>query len=133
MSGALDVLLGSGRSYVSLSTTVTAGDNLSGGNGSIGFINGTIGSLSTSAAGAGTIVNISDLYTSSVNDGAKIFISGFSSDPGQAFLGQATFHSVTLQGSAAFYSYSSGTAAWEWATPWNFANAGVYPGTVQHQ
>jgi len=51
-------------------------------------------------------------------------ISGFSADPGAAWLASATASTVTLKGSSATYSYASGTATWKWTLA-----AGIFTGT----
>jgi len=64
---------------------------------------------------------------------AYVRISGFASDPGRTYLYDVTANSVTkTQASATLYSYSAGTALWQWedttiASLFGFATSGTTP------
>jgi hypothetical protein len=133
MSGILLLLMALGVGYIPLSTTLTAGSNVVGGNGSIGYANGVIGTLSVTAIGPNTIRNITDNIVSGIVVACEIIIAA-ASNPGQAYIGNVVFNGNTFNGAAASYSYAGGLATWQWTTSvgWGFVNAGVYPGTVNY-
>jgi hypothetical protein len=65
---------------------------------------------------------------------SSLQISGFTSDPGAAWLVSAEAHGVTNQGSAATYSYSGGTASWSWAgSSFGFPGSGAVAVQVVHK
>jgi hypothetical protein len=128
-SGVLNMLLGQGHIF---QTSVTAGSNVVSGNGSIGYISGTIGSISSASIQGYTIQAVSDTYVmGSGTITTRISISGFSAEPAQGWFVSATFNGNTFTtATAASYTYSAGTATWDWAssTGFGFVNTDVYPG-----
>lgn len=134
-SGVTNMLLGAGG-YPILYTTLTAGSNVVSGNGEVGYISGTIGSMSaTGLVGGYTVTAVYDLVVSGSVTQEVVKINGFSSSPGGSWLGKVIFNSQTFVGSAATYSYSTGTATWTWGTAggFGFTNTDVYPGTVTYR
>ena len=135
-SGVTNMLLGAGAGKNGLSTTLTAGANVVSGNGKVGYISGTIGSMSaTGLVGGYTVTAVYDLLVSGPVTQEVVKISGFSSSPGGSWLGKVIFNSQTFVGSAATYSYSTGTATWTWGTAggWGFTSTDAYPGTITYQ
>lgn len=133
-SGITNMLLGAGG-YPILYTTLTAGSNEVSGNVEVGYISGTIGSMSaTGLVGGYTVTAVYDLVVGG-SVGEVVEISGFSSSPGGSWLGKVIFNSQTFVGSAATYTYSTGTATWTWGTAggFGFTNTEVYPGTVTYR
>jgi hypothetical protein len=64
----------------------------------------------------------------------KLVISGFTADPGQAWLTSAGPNGSTLLGSAASnYTYSAGTSTWVWTTGPYFAGSGTTTCTIIHK
>lgn len=49
-------------------------------------------------------------------------ISGFSTNPGQAWLSSVKCGTVTNTGSTATYEYGGGSARWGWSTPFGFGH-----------
>ncbi len=98
-----------------------------------GFGAGSFGSLSNaSLSGGDKIVALSDHQVASRYQGE--FSVSAASNPGAAWLISATAGSVTLNGSAATYSYSSGTASWVWplGSYFGFLGYGSVPVSVKH-
>jgi hypothetical protein len=54
-----------------------------------------------------------------------VAVGGFSSDPGQGWLGSATALGVTKTGASASYAYVSGTALWTWSSQFGFTGSGT--------
>jgi hypothetical protein len=93
---------------------------------------GGAGSYSpTGLTGGKTVVNLFDynvIGTSVCTTMSAIYthnstfrVSGFSIDPGQAWLTSATCNGIAKTGvSASSFSYSSGTATWTWSSDFNF-------------
>jgi pseudomonalisin/xanthomonalisin len=59
-------------------------------------------------------------------------VSGFTSDPGQAWLISAAADGTTRLGASAAYSYLSGTATWQWTTGPMFNGFGTTTCTIAH-
>jgi hypothetical protein len=84
--------------------------------------NSTLGSYSpNSLTGGKTVVALEDLDTggtsacSNVAKNSIVTVSGFSIDPGQAWITSVTCNGIVKTGvSASSFSYSSGTASWTW-------------------
>ena len=89
---------------------------------------GSTGSYSPTALTGGE--SVSDLYDISNSTCTSLFrsiiyISGFSSNPGQSWLTSVTCNGVEMTGgSTSSYSYNSGTAGWAWNTTsgWGFSS-----------
>ena len=80
-----------------------------------GYSSGTYGSYSpTGLTGGKTVTFLIDINCGTDPVGSELSISGFSANPGQAWLTSATCHGVTLLSSAATFSYSGGVATWAW-------------------
>jgi len=62
-------------------------------------------------------------------------VSGFTSDPGQAWLTSAKVNGVTRTGASAQYSYASGVAQWRWVPPATpvFGSSGNVSCTIIHK
>lgn len=76
------------------------------------YTNVGLGAANPSVLASGyTLTGLYDLDSST----AVVAISGFSADPGQAFLESVAINSVTRLGSAASYFYSGGVAQWSWS------------------
>ena len=88
------------------------------------------GSLSPEILSGGKTVTMFD----DASDAQSIVnVSGFSSDPGQGWLISASATGVTLNGSAATYGYSNGTASWHWfGSGFNFAASGPTTVSLTH-
>lgn len=122
--------------FYSSSLSVTAGSNVVSGNGDIGYISGSIGSISGAALPGGyTIIWAVDTESGGTVTSATVEVDGFSSDPGKGWLGTVTFNGATLYASAANETYGSGTATWTWSTSsgWGFVDSDTYPGVVTSQ
>ena len=71
-------------------------------------------------------------------DGSTFAVSGFTSDPGQAYFVSITANGNTHYASDATYSYSSGIATWVWnlsgstADMFGFVSGDTYPVTVNY-
>lgn len=89
----------------------------------------SIGSLSTvSLSGGKSVANFYDRHAGGYGyqfSYAEFSVSGFSSDPGVAWLTSATANGQTMNSGASSYSYSAGTATWRWTTPFGFLNGGT--------
>ena len=75
-------------------------------------------------------------YSIQAGEGYKstqLLISGFTADPGQAWLTSATAPGATLTGSAATYSYTGGVATWRWTTGPYFGGSGSFTCTIVHK
>ena len=114
---ALVFLLGFGRAAnaVTDSPTITIGIVTTGAGLTYAGFNitpslGNIGSISpTKLADGKTYESWIDLPF-----GSDVVISGFTSDPGKSWLTSAKCFSVTKTGASSAYSYSNGTATWNW-------------------
>lgn len=119
MSGIMMALLGSDGSSVTLNTTLTIGTAIVGGIAYRGFASGatSFGSLGSASTSDGyTVVSVYDYRDNSTPEYIAVCaISGFGTDPGQAYLYDVTANGTTKTGSTAAYTYSTGTAIWEWA------------------
>jgi hypothetical protein len=61
-------------------------------------------------------------------------VSGFSANPGAAWLNKISVGSSAKAGASASFSYASGTATWTWTgSPFGVVNGGSYPVTVVHR
>lgn len=126
MSGIMMALLGTtGGPTEILNTTLTIGTSVGGGIGYRGFNSSamagnsptTWGSLTSASTSDGyTVISVYDYRDTSTPEYiAVISISGFGADPGQSYLYSVTANSVTNLGvDATAYTYSTGTAIWEW-------------------
>jgi hypothetical protein len=78
------------------------------------------GSISPGSLTGGT--SICSWFDTPVND--SLWISGFTSNPGQSWLTSASCFSVTKTGASATFSYSasSGIAMWTWTSLFGFNN-----------
>lgn len=143
-AGVMTVMVGGGGGGPLITTSLTAGSNVSSGNGEIGFCSNSVdcgdsslGSLSVSAIPGGyTVIGIIDIVVSGSVAHAEVVVSGFSAEPAQNWLTSVIFNGQTYGGAnASSYSYSSGTATWQWgtATGWAFVSSDVYPGVVGYQ
>lgn len=112
--------------------------------GPTGFLN-TTGVAATDGAVVGWRADLGSMVTSVTSDGkilgvwadnsgAGTFVAaGFGSDPGQnGWATSFTIDSTTLLAAdAASYNYSSGTATWEWAGPFGFADATPFTAVIE--
>lgn len=62
-------------------------------------------------------------------------VSGFTADPGQAWLTSAKVGAITRTGATAQYTYGSGTAQWRWVPPATsiFSSSGNVTCTIIHK
>lgn len=137
MTGILNVLLGS--SGASTSTfNITAGIVASGAgysDGSAGTDNGIAsGSISSASLGGGKA--ICEIAAGITSDD-RIYVKGFSADPGQNWLVKAVINGATRAGaSVTTYTWDSahGTAKWKWTTnTFGLVNGNTYNGnTITH-
>lgn len=97
--------------------TITVGESV-GGNLCIYVYSGSIGSYSpTGLTGGKTVADLFDAWAGSTCGlgSGYLFVSGFSSNPGQSWLTSVTCNEVARTGAmASSYSYASGTAEWNW-------------------
>lgn len=111
--------------------TMTEGGISSGPINIIGFFHGTInyGSYTpTALTGGKTLIDFVD-----ADSNGTVEVSGFTSDPGAGWLLSATGRGVTKQASAAVYSYSAGTATWEWTNSvFGFQTSGTTSCIITH-
>lgn len=93
---------------------------------------GVAGSISpTTLSGGKTVASFYDTnYPTSQL--ASVNISGFNSDPGQYWLVSASAFGVTKTGATASYSYSNGTATWNWLSDFGFLYSGTVTVTIVH-
>lgn len=84
----------------------------------IGYGTGAFGSYSPAGlTGGNTVINaISDIVPINCNTPpfSTLVVSGFSSNPGSGWLSSITCNGVNNTGSSASFSYTNGTAAWNW-------------------
>lgn len=125
MSGILTAFLGGGA-LVALNTTLTIGTATAGAGLNVrGFSSRVLPAYSPTTFGSLGSATLSDGRTCvSVYDDRDtvtplyapvLSISGFASNPGQGYLYDVTSNGITKLGSnASAYTYSSGTATWEW-------------------
>jgi len=135
---------GGGSPTTVLSTTLTigtatagAGQNLRGFTSTViaGYIPTTFGSLASAAVTGGRTCTAcyDDRDTGIPEYSAVLKISGFASDPGRTYLYDVTANGVTkTETTATLYSYSAGTALWEWtntttAVLFGFLTSGTTP------
>lgn len=134
-TGTIAILLGSGGTGpYTLSSSLTAGGSGSG-TGTVGYISGSIGSLSPDTLSGGlTVTEIGDFYSSSTLTEAVVTVSGFSTEPNQGWLGNVTCNGDTFNGAAATFTYSGGVGNWEWATStgWGFSPTDGYSCTITY-
>ena len=111
--------------------TMTEGGISSGPVNILGFFQGTInyGSYTpTALTGGKTLIDFVD-----TDSNGTVEVSGFTSDPGAGWLLSATGRGTTKLGSAATYSYSAGTATWQWTnSPFGFQTSGTTSCIVSH-
>lgn len=79
-----------------------------------------VGSYSpTGLAGGKTVIKLFDYLSCGAL--SELWISGFSSNPGQSWLSSVACNGVTNTGAGAFdFSYNSGTASWVWNDRFGF-------------
>jgi hypothetical protein len=136
---------GGGSPTTVLSTTLTIGTAASGTIGVnlrgftstaiLGYTPTTFGSLASATLTTGrTCISVYDDRDIGIPEySAVLKISGFASDPGRTYLYDVTANSVTkTEATATLYSYSAGTALWEWtntttAVLFGFATSGTTP------
>ena len=87
--------------------------------------------------GGRVITNFFDEYISGSFYGTTFSVSGFSADPGAAWLIYLTALGATRTGAGANYSYSGGVATWWWlASSGNpgigIGTSGTIPCTIVH-
>jgi hypothetical protein len=71
-------------------------------------------------------------FGDNAGSGGDLEIRGFTADPGAGWLVSATGSSATLQGSAATYRYSAGTAIWNWTSLFGFGGSGTVAVHINH-
>ena len=95
----------------------------------VGFDHGAMGTYGTysptSLAGGQSVKGIFDVFSVGfcrglVADGAKLFISGFSSNPGTLWLISVTCNEVTLSQASSVFVYNGLTAEWAWPSQFGF-------------
>lgn len=131
MSGILDAFFGAGG-RITNTFSITAGQQ-TGPPLFEGYQSGVIGTLNSGGNFNGPLLN--SLYDDVTNANSFLKVSGFASNPGQAWLVSVTANSITRTGAAAgSFSFAGGIATWEWlAQKFNFANGTTYAGsTVTH-
>jgi hypothetical protein len=99
-----------------------------------GFSSGGFGSLTPAALTGGyTVTAMTDYQVVSTYKGG--FSIAAASDPGSGWLISLTAGNVTLNGSAATYSYSSGTATWTWpaGSYFGFVGSGTVSVSIRHK
>ena len=80
-----------------------------------GYGNGYFGSMSNGTLGDGTTLKtLVDDEDEGGSPSALMEISGFGADPLTSYFSTVVVGGVSLASSAAFYSYSSGVARWDW-------------------
>ena len=110
----------------------------------LGFISGSVGLMSPAKTTNGyTYVEFIDRYPQGQGGGgdysvSQFEVSGFTADPGQAWLISVSTLGITKTGASATYLYSSGTASWVWpaATPFygfGFGSSGTNTCTIVHK
>lgn len=103
-----------------------------------------VGSMSPAATSNGhTYVTLFDQANPAPKGGGYAFsvfaVSGFTADPGQAWLVSVTAQGTTLEGRAAGYTFSSGQATWMWepgpdnSEGFNFLGSGTTPCLIIHK
>jgi predicted RNA-binding protein with TRAM domain len=86
--------------------------------GTSGFLAGSFGAISPTTTSNG--FTYTQFYDKWAGGQAQTYsfsafaVSGFSADPGQAWLTSVTGNNKTFTGASATYSYSAGTATWTW-------------------
>jgi hypothetical protein len=97
-----------------------------------GFDAGLIGSMSPTKTSDGlTYTTVDDFQGPYIAEG-DVILSGFTSDPGQGWLGSVTAVGVTKTAATATYSYSSGQATWTWSE-FGFTGSGTATVQITHQ
>ena len=106
----------------------------------LGYYSSWIGSYTpTALSGGRTLLRFYDIGACSSGPipcatyNSVVTVGGFSSDPGSGWLASASANGVTKLGSAAFYSYSSGSATWQWSGTFGFTGSGTITTTESHQ
>lgn len=140
MSGVLGVLLGS-SSVIASTFNITAGSITS--PAGAGYNDGTAGTQGTAAGSitGGTLSGAKHIceIESVLGPNDLLFVKGFTADPGQGWVVSLYFPvtsnvgpPVTLQGSAATYSYDSvnGVAKWTWAGQLGILTGNTYSNNV---
>lgn len=111
--------------------TITAGQDVA--SQYIGYNRGGFGTLNSSS-GFLNGTYLGSLFDDNNNTVANFEISGFSSDPGASSLSSVTINGQTRLASNATYSYSSGSALWQWnqysGGPFGLVNGTQYAGSA---
>jgi YD repeat-containing protein len=111
--------------------TMTQGTFTGGVTSFFGLLSGSAGSISPAAlTGGKTVTNFYDRKQSGVFAETKVGISGFTSDPGPAWLVSVTAKGQTRNAASASYTYSGGQAFWTWSAPANSAIGFTSSGTT---
>jgi YD repeat-containing protein len=98
-----------------------------------GFFAGEMGSISPGTLNNGTLVYHQFVDYHGTTPQASVAFTGFSANPGAAWLISATAGSVTQQGSTATFTYTSGEAIWSWNnSPFGFPVSGNVAVSVVH-
>ncbi len=107
-----------------------------------GFESGKIGSITPAKTSDGYPIAVLDNY--SICSGLKghpcaqysnLQVSGFQANPGQGWLSSLAANGKTLTGASASYSYSAGTASWNWVGTsyvFNFLSGDKYTVVLVH-
>ena len=98
----------------------------------MGFVTTGTGSVNpTALTGGKTVAGFYDMHTGSAAYGV-VKVTGFSTNPGAAWLLTATALGVTQSGTSASFSYSSGAATWTWTTVFGFPTSGTLTVNLSH-
>lgn len=76
----------------------------------------------TTLTGGNTVAGVIDFNVCAT--GSELQVSGYSSNPGASWLSSITCNGVENKESAASFSYTSGTATWQWSDNFGFATTG---------
>ncbi len=102
-----------------------------------GYNPGYMGAIApTLLAGGKTVTGFYDTFNGPQFLESRLWVNGFSSDPGKEWLLSVVINGKTRTGSSAQYSYGSGRAEWRWPSPtfgFLFNTSGTTQCTFQHQ
>ncbi|MEX8520023.1 MAG: hypothetical protein AB3X44_16050 [Leptothrix sp. (in: b-proteobacteria)] len=107
-----------------INTTMTSGNSSVGGT-FRGFKttgSPTFGSITSNLLSDGK--TITDFYDETVAPDAVLAISGFTSNPGQAYFTTAKGNATTKTSASATYGYAAGVATWTWLSNFGFPTSG---------
>jgi hypothetical protein len=92
-----------------------------------------MGSISPSTLNNGTLTYHQFVDYHGTTPQASVAFTGFTANPGAAWLISATAGSVTQQGSTATFTYTSGEAIWSWSgSQFGFPTSGAVAVSVVH-